>query len=160
MLGVEKERTVSQLGIIDAVLIETRAVMGALARATRDANTQEGVVPGWMVGPAAAEGAGARVFGSFSSLKRALGAAGEGKQWHHIVGQTFGNTIRFGPRAIQSSDNLIAVEESVHRQISAFYSSKAEFAGGKTVREWLSSQSYEAQKEFGMRVLRDYGVIK
>lgn len=44
--------------------------------------------------------------------------------------------------------------------MSAFYSSKAEFAGGKTVREWLSSQSYEAQKEFGMRVLRDYGVIK
>nr|WP_307734752.1 hypothetical protein [Pyxidicoccus parkwaysis] len=31
--------------------------------------------------------------------------------------------------------------------------------GGQTVRQWLSSQSFQSQREFGLKILRDYGAI-
>ena len=99
-------------------------------------------------------------FRSFSAFRRAFGSAGGTLQWHHIVGQTAGNIESFGADAIHDSENLIKVEASVHARISGFYSSKQAFAGGKTVREWLGSQSFDAQREFGLKVLRDFGVIK
>lgn len=54
--------------------------------------------------------------------------------------------------------NLIRVEAGVHRQVSAFYSSKPAFAGGQTVRQWLSSQPFEQQMQFGLDTLRRFGV--
>jgi hypothetical protein len=103
---------------------------------------------------------GFRSWGSFSSLKNALGPAGEGKQWHHIVEQTEGNLQRFGPHSLHNTENVIAIDEKIHRQISAYYSSKdSRFTGGLTVRQWLSGQSFQAQREFGLKVLRNYGAI-
>jgi hypothetical protein len=99
-------------------------------------------------------------FRSFSAFKTARGAAGAGKHWHHIVGQTTGNVERFGAEAIHSGDNLIALDAATHARISGFYNSKRGVGGGKTVREWLSSQSFEAQREFGIQVLRDFGVLR
>ncbi len=110
-----------------------------------------------------AEGVGPASFGSwgsFSGFKNALGPAGEGKQWHHIVEQTEGNIQRFGPRALHNTENVIPLDEGVHRQISAYYSSKdPRFTGGQTVRQWLSGQSFQAQREFGLKILQDYGVV-
>jgi hypothetical protein len=89
-----------------------------------------------------------------------LGPAGKGKQWHHIVEQTPGNVKRFGPRALHNTENVVALDEGIHRQISAYYSSKdARFTGSQTVRQWLSGQSLQAQREFGLTVLRNHGVI-
>ena len=59
-----------------------------------------------------------------------------------------------------SSENLIAVDEATHWMISGYYSSKQLFSKGKTVREWLSHQSLDEQREFGLQVLREFGVIK
>jgi hypothetical protein len=104
--------------------------------------------------------AGFRSWGSFSGLKNALGSAGQGKQWHHIVEQTEGNIQRFGPHALHNTENVIAIDEGIHRRISAYYSSKdARFSGRQTVRQWLSGQSLQAQREFGLKVLQDYGVV-
>ena len=111
------------------------------------------VVPAWIGGP----GGG---FRSFSAFKRFFGPAGAGKHWHHIVEQTPGNVAEFGDEALHSAENLIAVEASVHARISGFYSSKPFGYGGKTVRQWLSGQSLEKQREFGLQVLHDFGVIK
>ena len=84
-----------------------------------------------------------------------------GKQWHHIVEQTEGNLQRFGAHSLHNTENVIALEEGVHRQISAYYSSKdPRFTGGLTVRQWLSGQSFQAQREFGLKVLRDYGAMQ
>ncbi|HVG61203.1 MAG TPA: hypothetical protein VNA24_21770 [Hyalangium sp.] len=103
---------------------------------------------------------GFRSWGSFSGLKNALGPAGEGKQWHHIVEQTERNLQRFGPHALHNTENVIAINEKIHRRISAYYSSKdPRFTGGLTVRQWLSGQSLQAQREFGLEVLRNYGAI-
>jgi hypothetical protein len=108
----------------------------------------------------AAAGTGFRSWGSFSGLKSALGSAGEGKQWHHVVEQTPGNVERFGPHALHNTENVIAIDEDVHRQISAYYSSKdPRFTGGQTVRQWLSGQSIQAQRAFGLKILQDYGVV-
>jgi hypothetical protein len=41
-----------------------------------------------------------------------------------------------------------------YARISGFYSSKTAFSNGKTVREWLAGQSFEAQKEFGLKAER------
>jgi hypothetical protein len=103
---------------------------------------------------------GFRSWGSFSSLKRALGSAGEGKQWHHIVEQTEGNIKRFGPQALHNTENVMALDEGIHRRISAYYSSKdPRFSDRETVRQWLSGQSFQAQREFGLKILQQYGVI-
>ncbi|RKH00368.1 hypothetical protein D7V97_30430 [Corallococcus sp. CA053C] len=103
-------------------------------------------------------GGGPKAYASFKSFKRAMGPAGEGKEWHHIVEQTDGNVARFGPKAIHNVENVIPVDEAVHRQISGLYSSIRSYSQGKTVRTWLSTQSLEAQRMFGLKVLRDAGV--
>ncbi|MCP3142664.1 SitA5 family polymorphic toxin [Pyxidicoccus xibeiensis] len=103
---------------------------------------------------------GLRSWGSFSGLRSALGSAGPGKNWHHIVEQTPGNVERFGPHSLHNTENVVAINEGVHRKISAYYSSKdPRFTGGKTVRQWLSGQSFQAQRKFGVTVLQGYGVI-
>ncbi|RKH69598.1 SitA5 family polymorphic toxin [Corallococcus aberystwythensis] len=98
---------------------------------------------------------------SFSALKRARGPAGQGKQWHHIVEQTDGNVQRFGPQALHNTDNVIALDETIHQRISAYYSSTDRSTTGvqTTVRQWLRGQSFQAQRDFGMMILRRYGVV-
>ncbi|RKI13514.1 hypothetical protein D7Y15_16625 [Corallococcus sp. AB030] len=110
--------------------------------------------------PASTTPGGARSWNSFSGLKQARGPAGPGKQWHHIVEQTDGNVRRFGPQALHNTENVIALDESVHQQISRYYSSKDPFTTGvqTTVRQWLSGQSFQAQRDFGMMILMRYGV--
>ncbi|WAM32024.1 hypothetical protein [Caldicellulosiruptor naganoensis] len=66
----------------------------------------------------------------------------------------------FDARLIHNTKNVIAIDKEIHRKISGYYSSKKEFTKGKTVREWLTGQSYEFQYEFGLQVLRDFGVIE
>jgi RHS repeat-associated protein len=105
-------------------------------------------------------GLAASGFASFRAFKQAVGPAGRGMQWHHVVGQTSSNIGRFGSEAIHAADNLIALDAATHARISGFYSSKQAFTGGKTVRDWLGGQSLTAQREFGMKVLRDFGVIR
>lgn len=97
-----------------------------------------------------------RSWGSFSGLRNALGSAGAGKQWHHIVEQTPGNVARFGPHALHNTQNVIPLEEALHLRLSAFYSRKVAGITGSTeltVRQWLSTQSYEAQQRFGLMAL-------
>ncbi|NMO20654.1 hypothetical protein HPC49_12360 [Pyxidicoccus fallax] len=95
---------------------------------------------------------------SMSGFKYAMGAAGPGKQWHHIVEQTPGNVRRFGPEALHNTENVIPLDEALHTRVSAFYSSKQpELLGTSslTVRQWLSTQSYQAQREFGLLAIEN-----
>lgn len=85
------------------------------------------------------------------------GRAGDGMEWHHIVEQRDANIKQFGPEKIHNIDNMIALPADVHRKISGFYSSKKDFTHGLTVRQWLNGQSYAAQYEFGLSVLKKYG---
>ncbi|QAT85509.1 putative lipoprotein [Corallococcus coralloides] len=110
--------------------------------------------------PASTTPGGARSWNSFSALKRARGPAGQGKQWHHIVEQTDGNVRRFGPQALHNTENVIAIDEAVHLEISRYYSSKdIAVTGGQTIRQWLSSQSLQAQRDFGIKTLIRVGAV-
>jgi hypothetical protein len=113
----------------------------------------------------AAEGAAqGATFSSFGRFKYWAGPAGESLageslEWHHIVEQTPTNLERFGAGPIQNTGNLIPLEYSVHREISGFYSSVQRFSEGLTVRDWLSTQSFEQQRQFGLNVLSRFGVL-
>ncbi|WP_208721201.1 hypothetical protein [Corallococcus aberystwythensis] len=101
---------------------------------------------------------GPKGYSSFKSFKRALGPAGNGKEWHHIVEQTDGNVTRFGPQALHNTENVIPLDKALHNSVSAFYSSHQYRVTGSTsltVRQWLSTQSFEAQSAFGLRAMEN-----
>jgi hypothetical protein len=102
---------------------------------------------------------GRKGFDTFNQLKKYLGPAGDGMEWHHIVEQ--GQIIKsgFSPRTIHNTGNVIAVEEGTHDLISAVYNTNVTGPGSGRVRDWLAGQSFEAQYEFGLQVLRNLGVI-
>jgi hypothetical protein len=144
--------SLANVGQVSAVAVEGSTVIVSLP-ATAVAMTARGVRDAAGVSPA-----GFRAWGSFSGLKSALGSAGPGKQWHHIVEQTPGNVERFGPHALHNTENVIALEEGLHTQVSAFYSRKIlRITGSRdlTVRQWLSTQSYEAQRAFGLQAIEN-----
>jgi hypothetical protein len=93
-----------------------------------------------------------------------LGPAGEGYAWHHIVEQTASNVARFGPDAVHSLDNVVRLPSgagSIHARLSGFYSSIQPAVTGSTtmtVRQWSSTQSFQQQYEFGIKVLQSFGV--
>jgi len=99
-------------------------------------------------------------FKSFSAFKRVFGSAGAGQAWHHVVEQTPGNLSRFGGEAIHNTSNLMKLEHgagSIHSKISGYYSSKQLFSGEQTVRQWLSTQSFQEQYNFGVETLIKFG---
>lgn len=104
-------------------------------------------------------------FKTFGEFKRTMGAAGTGQAWHHIVGQTTSNLQRFGTEAVHNTGNLIRLPHrkgSIHQEISNFYSSvQLDLTGSSdiTVREWIGTQSFEEQQDFGIRVIRAFGGI-
>jgi hypothetical protein len=102
---------------------------------------------------------GHKAWRSHSGITKALGPAGEGKMWHHIVEQTKSNVKRFGPEAIHNTENVIPIGTPIHKEISRIYSSKLDETGGMVVREWLRFQSYEQQRAFGLKILRRFGII-
>jgi hypothetical protein len=101
---------------------------------------------------------GHRAWGSFGGFKSAMGKAGPGKEWHHIVEQTKGNAKRFGEEALHNTENVIALDKVLHTRVSALFSRKAlRITGSRilTVRQWLSTQSYETQREFGLLAIQN-----
>ncbi|GAA6624271.1 hypothetical protein [Scytonema sp. NUACC26] len=103
-------------------------------------------------------------FHSFSEFKRNIGSAGTGYAWHHIVGQTTSNLQKFGAQAIHNTGNLVKLEhgkDTIHQEITNFYNSIQPNLTGSdtiTVRQWIGNQSFEEQQDFGIRVIKAFGV--
>ena len=89
---------------------------------------------------------------SYSAFKYAMGRAGEGRQWHHIVKQTV-NKLNFAPEMLHNLENIVSIPVEMHRTIGGYYSSIRSFTDGQTVRQWLSTQSFEKQFDFGKQIL-------
>ncbi|MCO5050791.1 MAG: pre-toxin TG domain-containing protein [Verrucomicrobiae bacterium] len=98
---------------------------------------------------------GFQAFKSFDALKRALGPAGEGRVWHHVVEQRAANIEKFGAEAIHNTENVVNASRQLNQKIADYYSTKQAFSGGKTVREWLNPQTYQQQREFGIKVMNE-----
>ncbi|AKF81770.1 hypothetical protein MFUL124B02_22895 [Myxococcus fulvus 124B02] len=141
---------VAEVGTV-AVSAETVTIAlapGAVAMAAR--GTSGGAAP-------KAHPTGYRAWGSYSGFKKAMGPAGKDKEWHHIVEQTPGNVNRFGPQALHNTENVIPMDKALHTDVSAFYSSiRRDITGSSlTVRQWLSTQSYRAQRDFGLMAIEN-----
>jgi len=95
-------------------------------------------------------------FDTFSKAKSELGPAGENKHWHHIVEQCQIQKSGFSPQQIHNTSNLVAVDDSVHVKITAYYNSKHKFTNGLRYRDWLAHQSFEFQYKEGVRVMKLY----
>ncbi|GMU06229.1 hypothetical protein ASNO1_24820 [Corallococcus caeni] len=141
-------RAESEVGVVYAAVGQVESVAVAADGFTF------GLAPGAVAMSSSGTGSSrVKAWKSFSGFKKAMGPAGSGKQWHHIVEQTPGNTKRFGPEALHNAENIIPLDEALHRRVSAFYSTKQFDLTGSftlTVREWLSTQSYQAQRDFGL----------
>ena len=97
---------------------------------------------------------------SFYQEKKAIGSPGQGREWHHIVEQSQIKKSGFDVQMIQNPKNLISIDKGIHRKISGYYNSiDIRLKSGIKVRDWLAGQSYEAQYEFGIKVLKMFGGI-
>jgi hypothetical protein len=129
-----------------AVKLETEG-----AALLKGAETGATVVKDVVAGEGAAAQQEIRFFKSYKALYRALGPAGEGKVWHHIVEQRA--ATEFGSEAINNTQNVVAVSREVNQALADYYASVRPFTGGQTVRQWLTSQSWREQFEFGQKML-------
>ena len=93
-------------------------------------------------------------FDTYSQLKNEIGSPGLGNEWHHIVEQSQITKSGFSPQMIQNTNNVISINKSAHRAISGYYSSVQPFTNGMIVRNWLAGQSFGAQYEFGINVIK------
>jgi len=64
-------------------------------------------------------------FGSMSSFRRAHGSAGPDAQWHHVVEWNPTNLGQFGAESIHNTSNIVALDTTIHRQVSGYYSSSS-----------------------------------
>ena len=93
-------------------------------------------------------------FDSFRQLKKEVGSPGEGNEWHHIVEQSQTTKSGFSSQMIQNTNNIVSISKATHRTISGYYSSVQPFTNGMIVRNWLAGQSFNAQYEFGINVIK------
>nr|WP_244239040.1 hypothetical protein [Corallococcus carmarthensis] len=65
---------------------------------------------------------------------------------------------RFGPQALHNTENVIPLDKALHTRVSELYSAirrNLTGTGSLTVRKWLITQSYEAQRDFGLRAIEN-----
>jgi len=105
--------------------------------------------PGWGKG-----------FNSYDAYKNAIGPAGAGRAWHHIVNQNPANIARFGNEAIQNTNNILNLPHgkgTIHNKITKHYLSKSRESGNLRVRDWLKSKDFKFQFDYGMEKLKELG---
>ena len=68
----------------------------------------------------------------------------------------------FKSTQVNNTNNIVSIPsgaKSPHSAITKHYDSVQDFTGGKTVREWLSTKSFEEQFDYGVKLLQEYGDI-
>ena len=96
-------------------------------------------------------------FNSFHRLKKYLGSPGVGNQWHHIVEQSQIEKSNFAKDIIHNINNVVAISEDIHKEISRYYSQIHDFTEGMRFRDWLAGQSFEDQYLWGLEIIRMFG---
>lgn len=74
--------------------------------------------------------------------------------------QTPGNVNRFGGEALHNTENITALDKVLYTDVGRIYSSirwRITVSHTMTVRQWLGTQSYEAQRAFGLRAITNVG---
>jgi hypothetical protein len=61
---------------------------------------------------------------------------------------------------LQREENVVGIPYYLHRDISDFYSTPNEQYGNVTPRQFLRGKTFEEQYQFGLDVMRKFGVLK
>jgi len=96
-------------------------------------------------------------FESFEKLKKLIGKAGDGYEWHRIVSQTMIERCGFPAEWVHNTSNIIALPADVHKKITKHYNSAG--YGYSHMYEYLQNLSFEEQYEYAINLLKKYGVI-
>ena len=128
---------------------EAKAALRAELKAAKTAAEAESVIT------KLARSAG---YKTFDKLKKAVGSAGVGKVWHHVVEQS--QIPRFGDEAIHTFSNVVAVSVEDNLKLAAIYkrTNHGEIACvplGISPREWLKSKTFEEARQFGMLAVQN-----
>ncbi len=69
-------------------------------------------------------------------------------------GATADNIRKFGAESIHNTNNLVEIPDYIHNKITGHYNKKYEWTNNLTVRDWLKTQNFEAQYEYGKDILQ------
>jgi hypothetical protein len=78
---------------------------------------------------------------------------------HHIIEQGPQNSD-LPEEVVEARNNIVRIPRYKHWQINEYYQARREDLGWQTPREYLKGKSTEERYQFGLRVLRDVGVLK
>jgi hypothetical protein len=93
-------------------------------------------------------------------LRKWAGSAGDGSQYHHIVTQGGANEDNIPAVQLQNTDNIIILPTLLHEMASDEYLGPAPDGSNMTLYQWLQTQPYEVQREYGLKNLRDLHILK
>ena len=93
-------------------------------------------------------------------LAKRFGPAGDGQQYHHIVTQGGANADNISAEQLQKTDNVIRMPTLLHEAVNAEYSKLLQDGTGMTMYQWLQTQSYDVQREEGLKILRRLNILK
>lgn len=100
-------------------------------------------------------------FRSMGELRRYLGPAGPGREWHHIVEQRLAEKGIFTPEEIHNTDNIINLPIEVHRRVSARMSRRYEAFISNIRRFEVEILDFSEQYNQGInlveKTLREFG---
>jgi|SRR5579862_6474195 len=97
---------------------------------------------------------------SLELLAKRFGPAGDGQQYHHIVTQGGANGDNIPPEQLQNTNNIIQLPTLLHEAVNAEYSKLLQDDTGMTMYQWLQTQSYDVQREEGLKILRRLNILK
>ena len=89
-----------------------------------------------------------------------------GYETHHIVevhrnaDNPLANSNSFSSDELESDANKVRIPYYGHRAISDFYATPSGRFGGLSPREYLRGKSWDEQYQFGLDVMREFGVLK
>jgi hypothetical protein len=89
-------------------------------------------------------------FRSVSALRRAIGGAPTGHDWHHLAEQRKSNSLSAHQK--HRTDNVVTIPKPAHRKVGAVYSTKSRHTGLLFPHE-LNGLSFDAQHTIGIKVL-------
>jgi hypothetical protein len=102
---------------------------------------------------------------SLEELQQAPAENRLGYEQHHIVNQNpdnlqKGTVTKFGSELINDPSNIIWVPRLLHECVNAAYSSSSDGPGMPLLREIISKMDFLQQREEGLKILRNCGILK
>ena len=94
-----------------------------------------------------------------TAMEKRFGGAGAGYQYHHIVTQGGTNDTNIPPAQLQNTDNIIRLPTLLHEAVNAVYLGPSPDPT-MNMYQWLQTQPYDIQREWGLKILRDLHILK